>query len=170
MTHGPSPHGWRLLLATALLSTLAALAPPSGPAARAQAPDTKEVPKAEDKARDQKGGEGGAPKEVKAVVVEPVAWRVYQRSGQDQADIPVVLGEGVKADSIATIAISGPGIAFGAGTYRDGKLVGVPTGGPYTITITFADNRSSPGTPPFSAARGVEISPVYVGDLWVLAG
>jgi sialate O-acetylesterase len=156
-------------LASALLSTLAVLAAPGVPGARAQAPDTKEAPKAEDKARDPKGRDGATAREARTVV-EPVAWRVYQRNGQDQADIPIVLGEGIKADSIAAISISGPGIAFGTGTYRDGKLVGVPTGGPYTINITFADNRSSPGDPPSSSARGAMIFPVYVGDLWVLAG
>jgi hypothetical protein len=155
MTHGPSPLGRRLLLATALLSTLAT---PELPVARAQATDTRESSKAEDKARDQASRQTPPRPEVRAVV-EPAPWRVYQRDGQDQAEIPIVLAEGGDADSIAGASFS-TGTSFGAGgTYRDGKLVGVPTGGPYTISVAFKGGGSS-----------VTIGPVFVGDLWVLAG
>ena len=43
----------------------------------------------------------------------------------------------------------------------DGKLVGVPTGGPYSITCT-VESRQYEGT--------ATVGPVFVGDLWVLAG
>ena len=45
----------------------------------------------------------------------------------------------------------------------DGKLVGVPVGGPYTITCSVS---AGPGKGTMTASVG----PVFVGDLWVLAG
>ena len=45
--------------------------------------------------------------------------------------------------------------------FVDGKLVGVPVGGPYTIRLTLKDGPT---------IQNAVIGPVYVGDLWVLAG
>ena len=47
------------------------------------------------------------------------------------------------------------------GKFADGKLVGVPVGGPYTIALTVKK-----GNQTITEAVG----PVFVGDLWVLAG
>ena len=44
----------------------------------------------------------------------------------------------------------------------DGKLVGVPVGGPYTITCNVKSRASDDDHE--------SVGPVFVGDLWVLAG
>ena len=54
-----------------------------------------------------------------------------------------------------------PGIGREGGKFADGKLVGVPVGGPYTIALTIKK-----GNQTITEAVG----PVFVGDLWVLAG
>ena len=50
----------------------------------------------------------------------------------------------------------------GAGPkFVDGKLVGLPVGGPYTITVTAKKEGMT--------VQG-SVGPIFVGDLWVLAG
>lgn len=80
----------------------------------------------------------------------PVPHRVYQRGENGTADIP--LGSAVPAD--AEVRLLDPrGKPLAGVQAADGKLVGVPTGGPYSI-----------------AAGETRIGPIFVGDLWVLAG
>jgi sialate O-acetylesterase len=115
-------------------------------------------------AKETRAAEKGAEDKAKAEVTlkEPVAFRVYQRDRNDRADVPVVL------DGPEGATVTGAG-ALLAGTtqvndvrFEDGKLVGLPTGGPYTITvqIRYASNE----------LRLLAASNVFVGDLWVLAG
>jgi sialate O-acetylesterase len=93
---------------------------------------------------------------------EPVADRVYQRDADGKAEIPVVLDTNLNPDlfdvRISGGAMTGQGIKF-----VDGKLVGVPVGGPYMIRCT---RKPAAG----AAAMTTSVGPVFVGDLWVLAG
>ena len=64
---------------------------------------------------------------------EPVAGRVYQRDANGKADIPIVLDEteGVKDTRIGATFASAH--VSPQPRFEDGKLIGVPTGGPYSI-------------------------------------
>jgi Carbohydrate esterase, sialic acid-specific acetylesterase len=94
---------------------------------------------------------------------EPVESRVYQRGTDGKADIPIVLGEteGIEDAKVVSATVSS---GFSMGTvsrFEDGKLVGVPTGGPYMIQTTIRDKQRT---------HTIQTTHVYVGDLWVLAG
>ncbi len=91
---------------------------------------------------------------------EPVASRVYQRDANGRAEIPISLADNQKADKLVNAKIHSGGFVF-QGKVVDSKLVGVPTGGPYTITCQFGEGAN---------AKTAEASDIYVGDLWVLAG
>ncbi len=114
----------------------------------------------------QLGGSGGfrtgiqrPPSAVK--LKEPLASRVYQRDVNGRAEIPIVLDESQKDAKLLDASLTGPNMGMMGIKFVDGKLVGVPTGGPYTINVRVADgNRISNGT----------VGPIFVGDLWVLAG
>ncbi|WP_406698860.1 sialate O-acetylesterase [Singulisphaera sp. Ch08] len=101
-------------------------------------------------------------------VKEPVAWQVYQRGEGDHADIPIVLGEEVGDDEVVFARIGGISGPSQPAVYRDGKIVNVPIGGPYQISITVGTKRDQERG--FSRARTATIGPIFVGDLWVLAG
>lgn len=104
--------------------------------------------------------------EVKA----PVAWQVYQRGETDHADIPIVLGEEVADGEKLSVALHGLGQpGRDAVVYRDGKLLNVPTGGPYQISVMVNAGTEEQGRER-RAPRRTMIGPVFVGDLWVLAG
>jgi type 1 glutamine amidotransferase len=102
---------------------------------------------------------GLAPHRIK--FKEPVASRVYQRDANGKAEIPIVLDDNLTPESvdarISSVNMAGHGIKL-----VDGKFVGVPVGGPYTITCSV----SGPGGGTLSTSVG----PLFVGDLWVLAG
>jgi sialate O-acetylesterase len=96
---------------------------------------------------------------------EPVASRVYQRDINGQAEIPIILEESDAKVVDATLA--GPNAGPATIKFADGKLTGVPVGGPYTIncriqTGTRGSNNVTVGP--------ISVGPVFVGDLWVLAG
>src|ERR1700677_4908016 len=63
---------------------------------------------------------------------EPVASRVYQRDANGKADIPIVLADDLKPEFVDA-RINGGNMAGQSIKLVDGKLVGVPVGGPYTI-------------------------------------
>ncbi len=92
---------------------------------------------------------------------EPAASRVYQRNINGKADIPVALDEGVKDGEIIGAFVNGAAIGSQAIRLVDGKLMGVPVGGPYTINC-----RVKVG----NTLATVSAGPIFVGDLWVLAG
>jgi type 1 glutamine amidotransferase len=92
---------------------------------------------------------------------EPVASRVYQRDLNGKATIPIVLEDSSKDGELISATVSGFNQAATAVKLIDGKLVGVPAGGPYTI-----DCRIKTGGKIATAT----VSSVFVGDLWVLAG
>ncbi len=85
----------------------------------------------------------------------PSPWRVYPRGQDGRAAIP--LGPPGRARSAELIGPGGEPV--GGVTLSEGVLEGVPTGGPYTIQV-----RSG------REAEPERIGPVFVGDLWVLAG
>jgi sialate O-acetylesterase len=103
-------------------------------------------------------------------VKEPIPWRVYQRDANNRADVPVEIDprfENVKILSVTLTSRSGIGGLGGVTLpYRDGKLSGVPVGGPYQANVNIvyrvAENQ-------LLHAAGA-IGPIFVGDLWVLAG
>jgi hypothetical protein len=110
-------------------------------------------------------GSGGPPVPIKS----PVPHQVVQRDARGLGEIPVALPDDLKGVEItgAEVQISVPdqGRRTIPGTrYVDGKIEHVPAGGPYIVTV-FYKRRGE------SAADGwTEIRPVFVGDLWVLAG
>jgi sialate O-acetylesterase len=114
--------------------------------------------------RAQFGGLGAAPApsnvDPKFQLKEPAAHQVYQRDRNGQASIRLVpKTEGATITGASMVGTQGQpveGVRF-----ADGALVGVPTGGPYAVqyTIKVDDN-----------VQLSTVSPVFVGDLWVLAG
>jgi type 1 glutamine amidotransferase len=95
---------------------------------------------------------------------EPAVKRVYQRDASGRADIPIVVDEfdkGSHAEVIEASISGGASIAIQGAKLVDGKLRGVPAGGPYTINCRVKLE---------NATVSVAIGPVFVGDLWVLAG
>jgi sialate O-acetylesterase len=96
-------------------------------------------------------------------IKSPVAAQVFQRDANGRAAIPIALDESVKDATVVDAGLSygTMGAPGDVGKFVDGKLVGVPVGGPYTVNVAI---KKSKGTI-------VEVvSPVFVGDLWVLAG
>ena len=92
---------------------------------------------------------------------EPTASRVYQRDANGTAEIPVVLDDSVKDAELVDARISATNIGAQGIKLVDGKLVGVPVGGPYTVTCTAKVGKTMVSK---------SVGPVFVGDLWVLAG
>ena len=99
---------------------------------------------------------------------EPVASRVYQRDINGQAEIPVVLEE--SDTKVVDANISGANANPGTIKFADGKLTGVPAGGPYTINCRVAVSRVETNRGVMKGVTNVNVGPVFVGDLWVLAG
>ena len=72
-------------------------------------------------------------------VKSPAASQVFQRDGNGRATIPIVLDDAVKDVTVvdARLMHGGDGRHLvherEGGKFVDGKLVGVPVGGPYTI-------------------------------------
>ncbi len=109
------------------------------------------------------GTSGAVTPPLTVTLKEPVASRVYQRDLNGKAEIPIVLDDSLKdAKLIDAASLTGPNVLRSqSNKFVDGKLVGVPAGGPYTITVHGRHQRR----------RGAQtVGPVFVGDLWVLAG
>ncbi len=103
-----------------------------------------------------------APPTAEAVLASPAPYQVFQRGADGRADVAVTLAESVKDARDVSAAFSGTGGGAILAPLVDGKLRGVPTGGPYTVTVAFATAEGIRQT--------VSVGPVFVGDLWVLAG
>ncbi|MDR3617983.1 MAG: sialate O-acetylesterase, partial [Paludisphaera borealis] len=115
---------------------------------------------------------GGMPR-VKGQLKQPVANQVFQRDANGLASIPIEPDDAQKDAKITSVLVSSDNSrARGGGNpvrlmnpthydLVDGKIVGVPTGGPYMIQVTFGDP---------SSGNSAFVGPVFVGDLWVLAG
>ncbi|WP_165067865.1 sialate O-acetylesterase [Paludisphaera rhizosphaerae] len=96
------------------------------------------------------------------LIKSPAPFQVFQRNANGTADVPLVLDDSLKDAKNVRVALTGAAGILSP-PYVDGKLVGVPTGGPYTLNVTY----NPPGSP---AAAMIPLGPIYVGDLWVLAG
>src|SRR5262249_1178770 len=95
----------------------------------------------------------------KSLLQEPVAFRVYQRDSGGQSDIPVILASDGKA-TLKSAQLTG--LPRDAGSqFANGKFTGVPTGGPYEMNVTVKVGDTE---------RKLSVGPIFVGDLWVLAG
>jgi len=102
-------------------------------------------------------------------VKEPVAMQVYQRNDENFADIPIVLDKEGASETLGSVHLSGRKLSSEV-VYRDGKLLKVPTGGPYVLTLNFNNAKEEGRSYGRSSGRSLMIEPIYVGDLWVLAG
>ncbi len=100
---------------------------------------------------------------------EPVASRVYQRDVNGRAEIPIILEEGPDA-KVIDATVNGPNMGSGTIKFVDGKLVGVPAGGPYTINCRVEVSRVDANRGVTQSVTNTSVGPVFVGDLWVLAG
>jgi len=102
---------------------------------------------------------------------QPSAHQVFQRDVNGRAVIPVELdGDWKDAKSVRAEIRSYSGDAGDVRANKDaaslpefveGKFSGVPTGGPYFVSVTV----EKPGS-----RESVQVGPIFVGDLWVLAG
>jgi type 1 glutamine amidotransferase len=98
---------------------------------------------------------------ISSKLKEPVALRVYQRDVNGRADIPIVLDNPQQDAKIANATVQGGNMGATGVKFVDGKLVGVPVGGPYMINYRIESGQQFAHT---------TVGPVFVGDLWVLAG
>jgi sialate O-acetylesterase len=113
---------------------------------------------------------GGAPPAAPEIKVKsPVASQVFQRDANGRAAIPIQLDESAQGATVVDAAAMASGLdassfatnpAADRPKFVDGKLVNVPVGS-YTISLMIKK-----GTTTVHEAVG----PVFVGDLWVLAG
>jgi sialate O-acetylesterase len=89
----------------------------------------------------------------------PAAWQVFQRDQNDTASVPLTLAaEGKKIQFVSVNHAGGPVAGV---VYEDGKLLNIPTGGPYTVSYSVVEGNET---------HSVDANPFFVGDLWVLAG
>lgn len=88
----------------------------------------------------------------------PVPHQVFQRDAGGGAEIPVVLPDAMKDAQLVGALLAGTAPV----RYADGKFSGVPPGGPYAI---HGRVRAKDG-----GVWDFHVAPVFVGDLWVLAG
>ena len=66
--------------------------------------------------------------------------------------------------------VNGPNMGSGTIKFADGKLTGVPAGGPYTINCRVEVSRVDTNRGVTKNVTNIAVGPVFVGDLWVLAG
>jgi type 1 glutamine amidotransferase len=110
----------------------------------------------------QVAGSRGARTAVVIELKEPVASRVYQRGPDGKTEIPIATADSPERAQLMDVLVSGPAGTVQGTKLIDGKVVGVPVGGPYSVTCRFKLDDG------FVTSKTV--SPVFVGDLWVLAG
>jgi sialate O-acetylesterase len=113
---------------------------------------------------------GGQPAVAQSIKIKsPVASQVFQRDVNGRAVIPIALDESAKDATLVDATVfsvenqdpyTNKQLADRV-TLFEGKLVGVPVGGPYGINLTIKKGDKQ--------VRQV-VGPVFVGDLWVLAG
>lgn len=106
-------------------------------------------------ARPAAGQESGA---AEITLKSPVPHQVIQRDARGLGEIPIVLPDELKDAKVIDARIN---VGPNACRIEDGKLINVPTGGPYHVFIAIERN---------GERSQVSVDPVFVGDLWVLAG
>jgi sialate O-acetylesterase len=112
----------------------------------------------------QFGNPGGQPAPSAIKLKEPVASRVYQRDINGRAEIPIVLDESFKNVKVIGASVTSQNMLPATIQFVDGKLTGVPVGGPYTINCLVQVGQNTQNT------SNIAVNQVFVGDLWVLAG
>lgn len=96
----------------------------------------------------------------------PAPWRVYQRGADGRAKIALEPEDPAHQDLTLETQVIQADAGGDAATQRvEGRVIELPTGGPYTLVVRARD----------ADGKDVEggeqrIGPVFVGDLWVLAG
>ena len=132
---------FRISIATAALVGLTALSAPSKPAY----------------------GQDGRGEQTSSVgkLKQPAAHQVYQRDANGLAVIPIELDGEWKDAEVLDAALKLNGEAAGQPRLVDGKFSGVAAGGPYSVTANIKKG---------DAVSQVVVGPIFVGDLWVLAG
>lgn len=110
---------------------------------------------------------GGPAIDARIYLKQPVASQVFQRDRDNLATISIVLDDTVKDAQIvgATLHSTNPKAGLERVQFAEGKLWGVPVGGPYTLQCQL-----SVGEKEAAHTVNVGVSPIFVGDLWVLAG
>ena len=106
--------------------------------------------------------------------MSPVPHQVLQRDVNGRATIPIVVDESVKDAKVVGAAVmpyGAEGGSFGANQFInplgdrprffDGRILNVPAGGPYMLNLTIEKGDQT---------TNQAVGPVFVGDLWVLAG
>src|SRR5262245_41324366 len=63
----------------------------------------------------------------------PVANQVFQRGQEGTAEIPVAFSDDSKVTLAGAVLLQPNGQPVSGARFADGKLVGAPTGGPYTV-------------------------------------
>ena len=112
------------------------------------------------------GGQSAVAQEIK--IKSPVASQVFQRNVNGRAVISLALDESAKDATLVDAAVvaenqdptTNKQLADRV-TLFEGNLVGVPVGGPYKVNLAIKKNNQ---------LVMKEVGPVFVGDLWVLAG
>ncbi len=112
-------------------------------------------------------GQESAPRQDMLRLKSPVAHQVVQRDARDLGEIPLILPDDQKDVKILHVEVFRPDAetnhAVAEARYVDGKIERLPVGGPYGIAITYERGRGP-------SREHVSVGPVFVGDLWVLAG
>jgi len=108
----------------------------------------------------------------------PVPHQVIQRGGNDRADVRIAPVEDGRSIAIRDASLTrmheamssfgpggmgglSPGGPLGSLRFEDGAIQDVPVGGPYAVSVTYTVDEEP---------RSATIGPIFVGDLWVLAG
>ncbi len=112
------------------------------------------------------GGQSAVAQEIK--IKSPVASQVFQRTVNGRGVISLALDDSAKDATLVDAAVvaenqdptTNKQLADRV-TLFEGKLVGVPVGGPYKVNLAIKKNNQ---------LVMKEVGPVFVGDLWVLAG
>jgi len=101
-------------------------------------------------------------------IKSPVASQVFQREVNGRAVIPIALDESAKDATVVDAAVVAENQDPNTNkqladrvTFFECKLVGVPVGGPYKVNLAIKKNNQ---------LMSKEVGPVFVGDLWVVAG
>ena len=114
------------------------------------------------------GGAGGQSAVAQSIKIKsPVASQVFQRDVNGRGVIPIALDDSVKDATVLNASVVGDSqnqtmdnqLADRV-SFFEGKLVGVPVGGPYWVNVTIKKG----------GEEVIRVGPVFVGDLWVLAG
>ncbi len=114
----------------------------------------------------QFGGQSAVAQDIK--IKAPAASQIFQRDVNGRAVIPIALDDSVTDATVVSANVVAENQDPNTNSrladrvsFFEGKLVGVPVGGPYWINLKI--NKGG-------GQVTQKVGPVFVGDLWVLAG